>query len=133
MIDFKSYKKDSGFLGLTFCSDIEIEKYLEDYKKSNLPFFGFGGYSLIQDLAGNYWLIDDNRDKPYTKCEFLNTLPKKGLYPIKIWFSTQVVSQVFTSRFKGKIMTWEEYHKKESGLMTVFSEYSYRLVRTLNP
>lgn len=135
MIKFESYNKKVrrlDKLGLEFYTDSEIQKIL------NLPpgeqYRVFGGFGLATDSEGNYWLIDNNKNVPSFSQKDLKELPEKGLFFIKLWFNTPYEALRYNNMFKERVLTWKEYHGMlGKGKSLVISDYSYNLVKTLNP
>ena len=133
MINFKSYptgQPNSGSLGLEYYTEQEIK----DLRRANYYYIVFGGFGLGMARDGTYWLIDDSRDELALYHAPLTRPETGGLYKMKLWFTDPQEAFAFTERFKGKTITWEEYHNgKVEGMIPLYSDYSYNLVKTQKP
>jgi hypothetical protein len=135
MINFKNYNTrqlNSESLGLKYYTEQEIKTLL---RISN-SYAVFGGFGLGITLDGRLWLINDSRDSLAFRYTLLRKLKLETgeLYKRELWFTSPQEASSFTNRFEGRIITWEEYNKRKiEGLVLLYSEYSYDLVKTQEP
>lgn len=134
MINFKTYntrQPNSGPLGLEYYTEQEIRAI----SRINNSFVVFGGLGIGITPDG-YWLIDDCRDKPALHLAPLPLmrLETETLYKLRLWFTHPQEVFAFTERFKGRTITWKEYYSgKVKGILLLYSNYSYNLVKTQKP